>query len=137
MKVNQEYMRIGISIPEAWRVRLMMGHRTEPFLNAISDSGLYVLDWNDPIPSRVIVANLDTSTAEVILKLPPSTKCVLITRKAVRFLPIYRFRRNSLERRALGRPDLVLVPLDLKKYRDEDLIENPRIFLERAVSFFR
>jgi hypothetical protein len=70
-----------VVLPETWRVRLMRApgqwqHWRAEF--ARSGVPLRVLDWEDALGDRLLVAALDLSTAELLLKLPPAATVVAI-----------------------------------------------------------
>ena len=74
----------------------------------LSAAGLVLLDWGSPLTARVIVAGIDPSTAEFLLKAPRTTQCVVVDAHLSRWAPAPGARR--LERAALARPNLVVVP---------------------------
>ncbi len=72
---DQESMKIKIAIPESWRMELMMDPRKRSqSLESLETSPhqLEILDWNDALSPEtlLVVAALDLSTAELVVKLP-------------------------------------------------------------------
>lgn len=118
-----------VLLPEQWRVRLMTAsaERTEWF-SQFSATGLTLLDWNSPLTGRVIVAGVDPSTAEFLLKAPLTTRCVIVDTHLSRWTPVPGVRR--LERAALARPDLVVVPAGCSV---AEMWANPARYFERAI----
>ena len=98
-----------VLLPEQWRVRLMVAPAERAkWCAQLSAAGLVLLDWNSSLPARVIVAGIDPSTAEFLLKAPRITRCVIIDVHLSGWAPAPGVRR--LERAALARPGLIFVP---------------------------
>jgi len=97
-----------VLLPERWRVQLMTNHGLESVVRErFSSAGLSVLDWGSSRPTTMIVAAIDPSTAEAILK-ASGTRCVVVDVRLSKLLPAPGIRR--LERRALGQHWTTEVP---------------------------
>lgn len=123
--------RWQVALPEAWRIQLMRDPARSARWRSLSFErvrSLSLLDWEDSLGPGLIVAALDLSTAELIVKLRPDVRVIGIEH----CLDVATFAQTSTKRlldRARASVGIWVEPT----HRPSSLPPDPLTYLEPAL----